>query len=228
MAECFAIQQGVMNISICDGKNIPVRDFIQYVLNRESSVPEDCERQYIMAVLARLKGAARDTTHGKTFSTITNLIQHLKQRFAPHKTYSWYLHEISTIRMSCSESVSKFYDRITILESEAQVALEDKYQNAEQMLLPLNDCALEAFIRGLPDVISGMVESRNLSSLEAALKYTLEYEARRQLNPHFPINNIIENRYSTPYAGCRDRSPSPDVRFASSLDRNRTVKHPLP
>ena len=114
-------------------------------------------KQYILAVLARLKGSTRDSTHGKTFPTITNLIQHLKQRFAPHKTYSWYLHETSKIRMPCSESVSEFYERITLLKSGAQAALEHKYQNAEQMLLPLNDCALEAFIRGLPDVISGMV-----------------------------------------------------------------------
>ena len=126
--------------------------------------------------------------------------------------------------MSRSESVSEFYDRITLLISGTQPALEDKYQNAEQMLLPLNDCALEAFIRGLHDVLSGMVESRNPSSLEAALKYALEYEARHQLNPHFPINNIGENRYATPYAGSRDRSPSPHVRFASSPDRNRTME----
>ena len=63
--------------------------------------------------------------------------------------------------MSRSESVSEFYDRITLLKSSAQAALEDKYQNADQMLLPLNDCALEAFILGLPDVISGTVGSRN-------------------------------------------------------------------
>ena len=52
---------------------MPVRDFIQDVLNGESRVPANCERQYIMAVLARLKGAARDSTHGKPFSTITDL-----------------------------------------------------------------------------------------------------------------------------------------------------------
>ena len=38
-----------------------------------------------MVVLARLNGAARDSTHGKTFSMITDLIQHLKQRFVPYK-----------------------------------------------------------------------------------------------------------------------------------------------
>ena len=68
--------------------------------------------------------------------------------------------------MSRSESVSEFYDRITLLKSGAQAALEDKYQNAEQMLLPLNDCALEAFIQELPDVMSGKVESLNPASLD--------------------------------------------------------------
>ena len=172
MAECFAIQQRVMNIPTFNGKNIYLR-----CVKGKIHVPANCERQYIMAVLARSKGAARDSIHGKTFSTITDLIQHLKQRFARHKTYSWYLHEISTTGMSRSESVSEFYDRINLLKSGAQVMLEDKYQNTEQMLLPLNDCALETFIRGLPDVISGMVESRNPASLEAVLKYALEYKA---------------------------------------------------
>ena len=49
MAECFAIQQGVMNIPTFNGKNMPVRDFIEDVLNGESSLPANCERQYIMA-----------------------------------------------------------------------------------------------------------------------------------------------------------------------------------
>ena len=52
MAEFFAIQQGVLNIPTFNGKNMPVRDFIQDVLNGESSVPANCERQYIMVVLA--------------------------------------------------------------------------------------------------------------------------------------------------------------------------------
>ena len=33
-----------------------------------------------------------------------------------------------------------------------------------------------------------------------------------------------ETRYATPYAGSRDRIPSPHVRFASSPDRNRTME----
>ena len=101
-----------------------------------------------MAVQAQLKGAARDSTHEKSFSSISELIQYLKQRYAPCQAYSWYLEAIFNIRISRNEDVSEFYDRISLSKSGAQVSLEDEYQNAEQMLLPLNNCASEAFIRG--------------------------------------------------------------------------------
>ena len=32
MAECFAMQQGVMNIPILDDKNMPVSDFIEDII----------------------------------------------------------------------------------------------------------------------------------------------------------------------------------------------------
>ena len=38
------------------------------------------------------------------------------------------------------------------------------------------------------------------------------------------MNIIAENRYSTPHAGSRNRSPSPHVRFASSPDRKRAME----
>ena len=135
---------------------MPVRDFIQDIINGESSVHVNCEPQSIKAVLARLKGAARDSIYGKTFTTISELIKHLKQRFAPRKTYAWYLHEISIIRMRREESVSEFFDRITLLQSGAQAALEDKYENAHTMLAPLNECTLEA-LGGM-----GLLQSHNV------------------------------------------------------------------
>ena len=110
---------------------MPVRDFIQGVVNGEASIPADCEKQYIKAVLARLKGAARDSTDRKSFFSMKDLIDHFKQRFAPHKTYTWYIHEISSIKMTCNENISEFYDRIRLLKSGAQAVLEDRCDNAD-------------------------------------------------------------------------------------------------
>ena len=42
-----------MNIPTFNGKNLPVRDFNQDVLIGKFSVPANCERKCIMAVLAR-------------------------------------------------------------------------------------------------------------------------------------------------------------------------------
>ena len=43
--------------------------------------------------------------------------------------------------MTRNENVSEYYDRLTLLKSGAQAALEDKYDNADLLLAPLNDCA---------------------------------------------------------------------------------------
>lgn len=231
MAECFALQQGVMHIPFYDGKNIPVRDFIQDIINGESSIPENCENQFVKVVLSKLKGAARDSTHGKKFDTIDELINHLKQRFAPRKSYSWYLHEISTIRMGRNEGVSEFYDRLTLLLGGARAALEEKYEADKigNMIEPLNDCALEAFIRGLPDAISGMIEARDLKKIEDAFKAALQYESRHQHQVPNYSNNYHFSRYQQPsdyrmrnsdYEP-RDRSPSPRVRFTPQEEQQR-------
>ena len=68
-----------MNVSTFNGKNMPVRDFIQDVVKVEASIPANYEKQYIKAVLVPLKGAARDSTHGKSYFSMKNLIDHLQQ-----------------------------------------------------------------------------------------------------------------------------------------------------
>ena len=44
MTECFAIQQGIMNVPVFDGENIPVRDFMKDVMNGVLVVPANCEK----------------------------------------------------------------------------------------------------------------------------------------------------------------------------------------
>ena len=70
-----------------------------------------------------------------------------------------------------NKSVYEFHDRLTILKSGAQAALENRYENANQMILPLNDCALEAFICGLPVKMSAKIGARNPMTLETAFGY---------------------------------------------------------
>ena len=67
-----------MKIPIVDDKNMPVSDFIEDIITEQSFVPVSCEKRYVILVLAQLKGAARDSTYGKTFSNLSDLIQHFE------------------------------------------------------------------------------------------------------------------------------------------------------
>ena len=100
--------------------------------------------------------------------------------------------------MTRNENVSEFYDRLTLLKSGAQAALEDKYNNADLLLAPLNECALESFIRGFPDGLSGAVENRNTNFIEAALKYAIEYESRHQVPYGVPLGVLRRQVVSSP------------------------------
>ena len=142
MIECFAIQQGIINVPVFDGENMPVRDFIEDVMNGALVVPADCKKRYVTTVLSRLKGSARSSTYGRTFSNLNELSDQLKQRCAPRKAYSWYISEMAIIQLSRGENVSEFYDRIMSLRLATQTVLEDKYENANSLCLLLNDCAL--------------------------------------------------------------------------------------
>ena len=190
---------------------MPVSDFIGDIITRQSFVPATCEKRYVIAVLTRFKVAARDSTYGKTFSNLSDLIQRLEQLFVPHKTYSWYVPEITTIQLPQNEGVHEFYDRLTLLKSKAQEALENRYKNANQMILPLNDCALEAFIRGLPDGMSEKIEARNLLTLEEAFGYAIDYEARHQ--PDRLFFQRLSRYQQLSYLDSKEESPSPEERF---------------
>ena len=50
MAECFAMQQGVMNIPTFDGKNMPVSDFVEDIITGQSFVPATCEKRYVIPI----------------------------------------------------------------------------------------------------------------------------------------------------------------------------------
>ena len=58
MIECFSIQQGIINVPVLDDENMPVRDFIEDVMNGALVVPAECENRYVTALLSRLKGTA--------------------------------------------------------------------------------------------------------------------------------------------------------------------------
>ena len=81
--------------------------------------------------------------------------------------------------MKRGETVNDFHDRVNILLNGARTVLEDKYlENAGQMLEPIKEVALKAFIRGLPDEITRAVDARDPKNLEEALKFARRAEVK--------------------------------------------------
>ena len=58
------------------------------------------------------------------------------------------------------------------------------------MIPPLNNCALEAFIRRLPGGMPPKMGAQNQVTLQKAFKYAIDYKARQQTDrlffQHFP------------------------------------------
>ena len=68
-----------------DGKNPPLKDFLQDVSNGAVFVTDATEPGFIKAALAKLRGVASESVRGKQFSKVKDLIAHLKKRFARKK-----------------------------------------------------------------------------------------------------------------------------------------------
>ena len=84
--ECMTLQQSTYHIPQFDGKNPPLKEV---VANGAVFVTDATEPGFIKAVLAKLKGIARESVPDKQFSKIKELIAHLKKIYAPTKKYQW-------------------------------------------------------------------------------------------------------------------------------------------
>ena len=215
--EYMTLQQSTYHIPQFDGKNPPLKEFLQDVPNRAVFVTDVTEPGFIKAVLAKLKGVARESVRDKQFSRVEDLIAHLKKRFTLTKKYHWYSESIVNFRMKQSETVSDYNDRVQGLLSGARHAIEEKYtgtyghiKESVIMIKPVIDCALDPFIRGLPDDISIFVDTRNPKDLSEAFEHALHAE-ERQAYTQKARNAASSYHFARPreFASERQRSPSP-------------------
>ena len=97
------MQTPVASIAVFDGGNIPLKDFIQDVRNAATDISEAQLPSFLTKVLSRLQGSARNWTFGVAFNSVGDLVRHLKQRFAPGKTVTYYYAQLNDLRMKQGE-----------------------------------------------------------------------------------------------------------------------------
>lgn len=179
----FAVQSLIAGLPDFDGRNLPLKDFIQDVKNGAEFLPQGQEANYVRLVIGKLRGPARDSTYGQTFANVTALCSHLKKRFAPGKDYSYYNAKIHSLRMKHEDSVGDFYDRLNILLSSAENALKEEQGNQFDalMMTPLKKSSMDIFIRGLPRYMRQLVGVTHPTSLQDAFKAAVEIENKEQI-----------------------------------------------
>lgn len=212
MGECMALQQALIHVPNFNGKNMPLKSFIEDVENGLTVVPEGLKTSFFKGVCSKLKETARDAIAEKEIKSVEDLSKALKEYFSPRKSYPYYCAEIQAIRLRRDETVLDYYTRIKRLRASAIAALKDKFADAEanQMLPMLDGVALESFKRGLSDDLLYAISVQDPQTLEDAFRVvqrierdmqganarnsnTLRYTQIEQ-NPSHPNSNNYEHR----------------------------------
>ncbi|XP_051171017.1 GATA zinc finger domain-containing protein 4-like [Leptopilina boulardi] len=181
IADSLTIQNALMEIKVYDGKNMSVKDFIQDVVVAASKFPPEYEGTLITSVLGKLTGPARDCTDNKQFARLTDIIELLKERFAPGQAFEVYYAEIMNLKMYRNENLPDLYDRLLRLLSGASSALRATFDaNTEAVTTNVvKHTALKTFVRALPDEIANAVDARAPRNLEEAYKYAKAAQERK-------------------------------------------------
>ena len=172
MGESIVVQQALLHIPVYDGKNMPLKTFLQDVENGYSICPEGIKTTFFKGVIAKLRDTARDAVSGVEVNSVNNLRDALKEYFSPKKNYSQFCAEIQGVRMRRNESVIEYYGRIQKIMEGAKASLKEIFTQEEvpHMIKMLSGIALESFKRGLSDEFLYAFSVQEPVTLKAALK----------------------------------------------------------
>ena len=218
MGESIAVQQALMHIPVYDGKNMPLKTFLQDVENGHSICPEGIKTTFFKGVIAKLRDTARDAVSGVEIKSVNNLRDALKEYFAPKKNYSQFCAEIQGVRIRRNESVIEYYGRIKKIMEGAKASLNELFTQDEvpHMIKMLSGIALESFKRGLSDEFLYALSVQEPATLDAALKIAQRIE-RDMVNsterkgllqfgpPETPQNNTTQSR--APWTNVHKQGP---------------------
>ena len=220
MGECMAVQQALLHISLYDGKNMPLKTFLQDVENGYKICPEGIRNAFFKGVVAKLRETARDAVSGTEINGIDDLKTALKEYFSPRKTYSHYCAEIQGIRMRRQETVIEYYSRIKRLMEGAVSSLKEKFNAAQvpTMTIMVEGLALESFKRGLSDDLLYAVSVQEPETLHAALQIAQRIER--------DMSSSSERRGSIHFLEANDRSREQSPRRVHFQDGREQSRQP--
>ncbi|KAL7292693.1 hypothetical protein TKK_0013816 [Trichogramma kaykai] len=188
----FTVNQATSQIPIYDGTNIPLRDFLLDVHNAHIGITKEQESCFLRNLLSKVQGKAKRCLYRKTFNEYTDVVKHLKERFGPNNTYTYYNQMLQSARMRQGESANDFYDHINVLLGGAEMALKEEVGVTynEDMIKALTNIALDIFIKGLPADSGRSVDAIKPKTLDEALKEAVYASSSAWPLASFPILDI--------------------------------------
>ena len=141
------IQNITMSIPTFDGESPSLTRFAQNVEDGLTLIREGREAEYLAIILTKLIGPARRCTLEHKFNSVKALIQHLKKRFAPGRSLSYFQVEIAKLHIREGESLRQYVDRTSHLVYCARGAIRERYQDhAEDFVKKMENDVKENFI----------------------------------------------------------------------------------
>ena len=192
------IQNITMSIPIFDGESPTLSRFVQNVEDGLTLIPAGTEAEYLAIILTKLIGPARRCTLEHKFDSVKLLVQHLKKRFAPGRSLSYFQVEIAKLSIREGESLRQYVDRTSHLVYCARGAIRERYlDHAEDFVKEMEKDVKENFIDGLPDRISWKVsaQTQDINTLEQAYDAVLQID-RKLRNRRQSSRNESPSRWS--------------------------------
>ncbi|CAI6372619.1 unnamed protein product [Macrosiphum euphorbiae] len=153
------------------------------------------------AIQTKLVGNAFMVTQHKDISSWEMLRKTLEESYCATRTPGYLLLELSTTRYRHGETIQQYTSRVEkLLHELCNVSVNGKSSTEAKTINDfIKETALTIFIEGLPNSIRGIIKSRNLPSIEEAIKQSLEEEKMYLSNKD--AQRLIQNKQSTSSTG---------------------------
>jgi len=188
------------------------------------TVSEDCRPVLLQAILTKLAGKAFAATQHREVKSWEALRGLLEVTFCAKRTPGYLQLELTTTKHKAGETVQEYSSRVEALLHELCNVSTAKRSptDAKAVHEYIKETTLTTYVEGLPSSIRGVIKSKNHTSLEEAIKDSLEEDRIYQSNKgtqrllYNKSNNNSSNKYCK---NCQKTNHSTsDCKYA-----NRTV-----
>ncbi|KAL4136459.1 hypothetical protein QTP88_008007 [Uroleucon formosanum] len=148
------------------------------------SVSEDCRPILLQAILTKLAGKAYAATQHREVKSWETLRGLLEVTFCAKRTPGYLQLELTTTKHKAGETVQEYSSRVEALLHELCNVSTAKRSptDAKAVHEYIKETTLTTYVEGLPFSIRGVIKSKNHTSLEEAIKDSLEEDRIYQSN----------------------------------------------